>query len=254
MSAHRALVTGAASGIGRAIALGLAREGADVILHDRAGESLAEAQRQVEQLGHRVQTAVVDVTDRESVRAAVARSLQHGAIDVLVNCAGINQVQDPLQVQDDDWDRVLDVNLTGTWTYCQEVGRAMTGRGRGSIVNIASLSGVLASYRRTPYVTSKGAVISLTKSLALDFGERGVRVNAVAPGAIEDSGMAQLSGGLGADAAIAMTPLRRRGTASDVADAVVFLASSEADFVTGNVLMVDGGAAAGTQIGSLWEQ
>lgn len=252
LAGRTAIVTGGAAGIGRGISLGLLQAGARVIAHDINDEGLASLQKKVAEGGGEILTHVVDVADPPAVREAVDAAWQQGPVDIVVNNAGINIVKDPLEFTDEEFSRILAVNVTGVWNYCQAVGRRMASAQRGAIVNIASLASSLASYQRAPYVASKGAIGMMTRALALDFAERNIRVNAVAPGAVEASGMSTSSGGLQHDLAVAYTPMRRRATFRDVADAVVFLASDRSSFITGQVLMVDGGLSAGTQIGSNW--
>jgi NAD(P)-dependent dehydrogenase (short-subunit alcohol dehydrogenase family) len=246
-----ALVTGGAAGIGRGIVAGLLAAGARVVVHDINPEALEALLAETDDPS-RLTGAVVDVADPEAVRAAVRSAWASAPIDILVSNAGINIVKDPFEFSDDDFDRVFAVNVRGVWNYAQAVGRLMAERGGGVIINIASLASNLASYRRAPYVASKGAVRMLTQALALDLAERNIRVNAVGPGAVAESGMERNVGGLQHDLAIAYTPMRRRATPADVADAVVFLASDQAAMITGQLLMVDGGLSSGTQIGASW--
>jgi NAD(P)-dependent dehydrogenase (short-subunit alcohol dehydrogenase family) len=246
-----ALVTGGAAGIGRGIAMGLLTAGARVVVHDINAEALKAFVAEVGDPS-RLTGDVVDVADPDAVRSAVKLAWDAAPIDILVNNAGINIVKDPFEYTDDDFERVFAVNVRGVWNYAQAVGSRMADHGGGTIINIASLASNLASYRRAPYVASKGAVRMLTQALALDLAERNIRVNAVGPGAVADSGMERNSGGLQHDLAIAYTPMRRRATPADVADAVVFLASDRAAMITGQLLMVDGGLSSGTQIGASW--
>jgi NAD(P)-dependent dehydrogenase (short-subunit alcohol dehydrogenase family) len=252
LTGRRAVVTGGAAGIGRAIAEDLVREGASVVLHDADGDGVAHAAEEIRRKGGDVTGVLVDVTDRPAVRAAIAEADATAPVDILVNNAGINVIKRPADYTDDDWDRVLAVNLTGTWTYCQALGTRMAERGRGSIVNVASVASVMAHYQRAPYHASKAGVHLLTKSLAQDLGEFGVRVNAVGPGSVEATDMQQVPGHLRADAAVAITALRRRGKPAEIAAAVSFLVSDDASFITGHLLMVDGGMSIGTQIGATW--
>jgi NAD(P)-dependent dehydrogenase (short-subunit alcohol dehydrogenase family) len=245
-------VTGGGAGIGRGIVLGLLDAGARVVVHDIDLEALRAVGKEAAAHGGEVSTAQVDVADPKAVRAAVGSAWSQWPIDILVNNAGINIVKDPFEYSDDDWDQVIGVNVTGVWNYCIAVGKLMAGAGGGAIINIASLASSLASYRRAPYVASKGAVGMLTRALALDLAERNIRVNAVGPGAVDSTGMAASAGGLKHDQAVAYTPMRRRAAPSDIANAVIFLASDDAALITGQLLMVDGGISAGTQIGSTW--
>ncbi len=252
LQARRVIVTGGAAGIGHGIVLALLEAGAQVIVHDVNAAALEELEAEARSANQSVVTACVDVADAQGVRDEVDKEWSIGPIDILVNNAGINIVKDPFDFSDSDWNRILSVNVGGVWNYSQSVGRHMAERGGGVIINIASLASTLASYRRAPYVASKGAIGMLTRALALDLAERNIRVNAVGPGAVSSTGMAANPGGLQDDAAVAYTPMRRRATPRDIGNAVVFLASDDAAMITGQLLMVDGGISAGTQIGSTW--
>jgi NAD(P)-dependent dehydrogenase (short-subunit alcohol dehydrogenase family) len=186
------------------------------------------------------------------VRDEVDKEWANGPIDIVVNNAGVTIYKDPFDFSDSEWNRIMSVNVGGVWNYSQSVGRHMAERGGGVIINIASVASVLASYRRAPYVASKGAVAMLTRALALDLAERNIRVNAVGPGPVSGTGMTTDPGGVQNDAAVAYTPMRRSATPRDIGNAVVFLASDDAAMITGQLLLVDGGISAGTQIGSTW--
>jgi len=251
-----ALVTGAGSGIGAAIARAFAAEGATVAIHDvdgAAGESTAAAIRAA---GGRAEVFSVDVADGSAVRAAVQATVDTlGALDVLINNAGVNVVKRPFDFDDDEWNRIISVNLTGVWNYCRWAGPRLVKRPGSSIVNIASVAATSASYWRAPYMASKGGVGMLTKALALDLAESGVRVNAVGPGNVEtpmSKPRVKRFGGLTVEMNNALVPMRRFARPGEIADAVLFLASDEASFITGQILMVDGGLSAGTQIGAEW--
>jgi NAD(P)-dependent dehydrogenase (short-subunit alcohol dehydrogenase family) len=251
------LITGAGSGIGRAIALRFAQEGANLAIHDLNLEGAQETAKQGRELGRRVETYKVDVARPDEVRSAVAATMaDFGRLNVLVNDAGINIVKRPFDYTDEDWESVLGVNLTGTWNYCRYAGPNIASGGGGSIVNIASVAATIASYYRVPYMASKGAVGMLTKALAMDLAEMRVRVNAVCPSAVGTpmikAGVRRV-GAMTREMVSALTPMRRFARASEVADAVLFLASDEASFVTGHLLLVDGGFSAGSQIGASWQ-
>lgn len=255
-SARTVLVTGAASGIGRAIAVAFAEAGADLIIHDRDVAGSNELADGIRAGGTKVHVQEVDVARPAEVRTAVSAAVERmGPIHVLVNDAGINIVRDVFDYTDEDWQDVIGVNLTGTWNYCQAVGARMVEAGGGAIVNIASVGATFASYHRAPYMASKGGVGMLTRALALDLAERGVRVNAVCPGSV-DTGMVRSRdrrfGSVTEAANRALTPMRRWARPSDVADAVLFLASDRATFITGHLLSVDGGFSAGSQLGAAW--
>lgn len=251
------LITGGGSGIGRAIALRFAQEQANVAIHDLNPEGAQETAKQVREIGGRVETYQVDVAKPNEVRVAVAATLaDFGRLNILVNDAGINIVKRPFDYTDDDWDQVIGVNLTGTWNYCRYAGPRIASSGGGAIVNIASVAASIASYYRVPYMASKGAVGMLTKALAMDLAEMNVRVNAVCPSAVGTPMIkpgVKRFGAMTREMASALTPMRRFARATEVADAVLFLASEEASFVTGHLLHVDGGFSAGSQIGASWQ-
>src|SRR5713226_4848315 len=170
------LITGAGSGIGRAIALRFAEEEADVAIHDINEEEAQATATQVREIGRRAETYKVDVSRPDEVRAAVATTIvDFGRLNVLVNDAGINIVKRPFDYTDEDWESVIGVNLTGTWNYCRYAGPHIASGGGGAIVNIASVAATIASYYRVPYMASKGGVGMLTKALAMDLAEMKVR-------------------------------------------------------------------------------
>jgi NAD(P)-dependent dehydrogenase (short-subunit alcohol dehydrogenase family) len=230
-----AIVTGAGSGIGLAIAECFARAGADVVGLERDPATPVS-----DTLLH------VDVVDRDAVEAAVAQVLDRaGAVDVLVNCAGVRDVGGALELAPQEWQRVLDVDLTGTYNCCRAVAPSMLERGAGSIINISSLAGLLGFRRRVAYTAAKHAVVGLTRALAAEFGPRGVRVNAVCPGMI----VTPLTSGYVNDPSMrrsfeVVVPAGRAGTPDEVADAVLFLAGDGSRFISGVALPVDGGFSA----------
>lgn len=238
-----AVVTGGTSGIGRAIVNGLADAGADVVATSRRPAQVEEAAADVEARGRRTVRVPSDVTDRASLEAArdeIVTTL--GRVDILINCAGRTKRQPTLDMAEADWQAILDTNLLGTLRACQVFGRPMLEQGSGRIVNIASLSSFVALFEVAAYSASKAAVASLTKSLALEWGPRGVNVNAIAPGVFPTELNRSLLEGTGRGREfIARTPLRRFGRVEELAGAAVFLASDAASFVNGEVLVVDGG-------------
>jgi 3-oxoacyl-[acyl-carrier protein] reductase len=228
-----ALVTGASRGIGRAIAAELARAGASVVLGYRSGAE--EAHALAEELGARAVQA--DVSIPEEAARLVAEA---GDLDILVNNAGLTRDGLLARMSDDDWRTVIETNLSSVFYTCRAVTRPMMKKRSGSIVNISSIVGVHGNWGQTNYGASKAGIIGFTKSLARELGSRGVRANVVAPGYVKT----QLTDVLPEDATKAMldaTPLGRLGDPEDVAGAVRFLCSDEASFITGEVLLVDGG-------------
>lgn len=246
LSGRVALVTGAGRGIGRETARTLAEAGADVVAVGQTAGVIEEAAAEIEKLGRRSLAVVADVADSVQVDAAVERALgAFGRLDVLVNAAGIARHGASEETTDDDWRRIIEVNLDGTYFCCRAVGRHMLERGSGVIVNIASMSGSIVNVPQpqAAYNASKAGVIQLTRSLASEWAARGVRVNSVSPGYIATA-MTEL--GLKPhpdwrETWLAMTPMGRLGRPIDVAYAVLYLASDAAAFATGTDLIVDGG-------------
>ena len=228
-----ALVTGASRGIGRAVALELARAGAEVVVGYRSGRD--EAEEVAREAGGRAVQA--DVSDPESARALVEAA---GDLDILVNNAGLTRDGLLARMSDEDWRTVIDTNLSSVFYTCRAAARGMMRRRAGAIVNVSSIVGVHGNGGQTNYAASKAGIIGFTKSLARELGSRNVRANVVAPGYVKT----QLTDVLPEDATSLMlqnTPLGRLGEPEDVAGAVRFLCSGEAAFVTGAVLLVDGG-------------
>ena len=244
------VVTGAGSGIGRAIALRFAEEGADVSIPDIAQDRAEKTAESVDMRGRRSLVVQTDVSDSAQVQKAIAETIEKlGKIDILVCNAGINVKKLPEEFTDEDWRKVLGTNLDGVWYCCRYVLPHFLDRGAGCIVNIASIGAYQTSYDRAPYMASKGGVVSLTKALALDLAERNIRVNAVAPG-MTATGMSPVSRNPELDRMTRfLSPMRRWGEPEEVANAVLFLASDEASIITGTVLFADGGMTAGNQIG-----
>jgi NAD(P)-dependent dehydrogenase (short-subunit alcohol dehydrogenase family) len=243
LTGKTAVVIGGTSGIGRAIAHGLAEAGADVIPTSRRIEQVNAAAKEIEQRGRRTLRVSSDVSDRGSLENVLHESVKaFSKVDILVNCAGRTKRAPTIDFPDDDWNAIIETNLTGTLRACQVFGRHMLEREYGRIINIASLSTFVALLEVAAYSASKAAVASLTKSLALEWSPRGVNVNAIAPGVFETSLNTHLLHGTPRGNEFKMrTPMRRFGSVEELAGAAVFLASDAASFITGEVLVVDGG-------------
>lgn len=240
-----ALVTAAGAGIGRAIALRLAADGAAILVSDVNDKAGAETVSLIESAGGRAAYKHANVADPEEVNALIPFAIESfGRFDMAVNNAGIGAMPKPVQeITAEDWDRTINVTLRGTFLAMQSQVAHFVEQGHGSIVNIASLAGISATPQLTPYGAAKHGVVSLTRSVALENAALGIRVNAVAPGAIETAALASLP----ADAKAGYTaeiPMKRLGQPADIANATAFLLSDQASFITGVVLRVDGGTEA----------
>jgi NAD(P)-dependent dehydrogenase (short-subunit alcohol dehydrogenase family) len=245
------LVTGAASGIGERVAHAFGREGAVVAVADRDARGAERVADAVCRAGGRAHDFELDVIDPEAVTGFIERASERlGRADVLVNSAGVREIVSVLELSLEEWNRVMGVNVTGTFLCSQAFARAVIARGgKGAIVNLASTLGVVAAPNRAAYTASKHAVVGLTKEMAMEFGERGIRVNAVGPGVIrtplteryfQDAEQAQRIRDLHA--------LARWGEPDEIAKAILFLASDDASFCTGTILIVDGGWTAGKKL------
>lgn len=243
LTGRAAVVIGGTSGIGRALADGLAEAGADVAASSRRQDAVDAAADAIAARGRKTLRATADVTDRGSLEALLAAAVDaFGRVDVLVNCAGRTRRRPTLEVAEDEWEAILDANLTGTLRACQVFGRHMLERGSGRIVNIASLASFVGLYEVAAYAASKAGVAALTKTLAVEWGPRGVNVNAIAPGVFRTPLNQELLDGTERGREFKLrTPLGRFGRVEELAGAAVFLASDAASFVNGEVLVVDGG-------------
>jgi 3-oxoacyl-[acyl-carrier protein] reductase len=239
-----AIVTGGAQGIGYAIVDTLAQRGANIMIADVSIEKAEETAKEIAaKTGRKILAKSVNVTESASVKALVDGTItEFGKVDILVNNAGITRDNLIMRMPEEDWDLVLSINLKGAFNCSQAVVRPMMKQRYGRIINISSVSGVVGQAGQANYSSSKAGLIGLTKALAKEVGSRNITVNAVAPGFIETRLTVNLPAEI-KEASIKMTPMGRFGVPADIANAVVFLASDEASFITGATLQVDGGMA-----------
>jgi len=236
-----ALVTGGAQGIGKAIALALAREGAQVVVSDINLEKARETCQEIESLGKKAVAVGGSVADAKAAEAMVEKTVEaFGGLDILVNNAGITRDGILLRMKEEDWDLVLDVNLKGAFHCTKASLRPLIKRGGGKIINIASVTGQMGNAGQANYAASKAGLIGLTKSVAREYASRKIQVNAVAPGFI-DTAMSQAIPPKEREMLIKAIPMERLGAPEDIAEAVLFLASPASDYITGQVLNVNGG-------------
>lgn len=237
-----ALVTGGSRGIGKAIALELAAAGADVALCARTEGTAESAAAEIEALGVRAAPCQADVALADQAEAAVKQTLEaFGRIDVLVNNAGITRDNLLMRMKEDDWDAVLSTNLKGAFNCCKAAVRPMMKARSGRIINVTSVVGISGNAGQSNYAASKAGLVGLTKSLAKEFASRNITVNAVAPGLVPETGMTSDLTDQIVEQMQSQIPLGRAGSVEEIAHAVAFLASERAGYITGQVVVVDGG-------------
>lgn len=238
-----AVVTGASKGIGRAIAIGLAEAGADVALLARTESELQEVASVIEDLGRKALPLVTDVTDRANAKASIEKVVDtFGRIDILVNNAGINIRKPALDYEEEDWNKIVDVNMKSVFMLSQLVGSYMKEQESGKIISIASMDGYIGATTGVIYGMTKAAVIHMTKVLAIEWGKYNINVNAIGPGYVKTQITAEkLANPEYMKYVMDRSPIKRIGTFEDMVGATVFLASEASDFMTGQTLLVDGG-------------
>lgn len=237
-----ALVSGGGSGLGQAIALGLAEAGATVIVAGRTKEKLADTVEKIRALGSEGASVVMDVVDSKSVEAAInGIKSRYGSIDIAVNSAGVHLKKPTIEVSDDEWSCVIETNLTGVFRVCRAAGKVMAEQGGGKIINIASLGSFVALTDAAAYTASKAGVVLLTKNLAVELAPRNVQVNAIAPGVFKTALNEKVLAGPRLERILNNTPMGRLGKTEEIAGTAVYLASKASDFVTGSIISVDGG-------------
>jgi NAD(P)-dependent dehydrogenase (short-subunit alcohol dehydrogenase family) len=247
LTGKKAFVTGASRGIGQAIAVALAQAGADVAVVARGEEGLAATAKQITDCGREARVIAADVTRQEAVEAAVADAIEAlGHVDIVVNNAGGSNFAVPfLDLRLAGWDKLLRLNLDSAMSVCHAIGGHLVGRGKGSVINVASVAGLIGSPLLSPYGAAKAGLISLTKSLAVEWAALGVRVNALCPGWTAT----ELNRNLWEDetagkVTVATVPMQRWGRADEMTGPAIFLASDASSYMTGHALVVDGGQTA----------
>lgn len=239
-----AIVTGAGRGLGRSIALALADAGADVALASRTQSELAGTAREVDALGRKSLVVPTDVTQSAQVDRLIEKTISSlGRLDILVNNAGLGLEKPLFETKDDEWDRVLATNLKGPFLCCRAAGRHFVGQRRGKVVNVISGLGEKGFPNCSAFSASKGGLIQFTRALAQEWAPYNVHVNAVAPGWMENPGAAPTGADIN-QVLLKFIPLRRRGRGEDITGAVIYLSSESSDYITGEIVFVDGGVMA----------
>ena len=239
------VVTGASKGIGRAIALKMADEGCDVVVNYNTGaQEAAETTARIEKVGRKSLLLKADVSRKADVELLAERTVEtFGKIDILVNNAGVFMAKPSLELTESEWDKTIDVNLKGVFLCSQIIGKTMAARGKGVIINISSVAAFASFPNRASYCAAKAGVVSLTKTLAIEWARYNIRVNCVAPAYLETERLKDevKAGTRDISPLVERTPMKRLGNPNEVASIVAFLASDEASFVTGETVLADGG-------------
>ncbi|MXQ14857.1 SDR family NAD(P)-dependent oxidoreductase [Microvirga makkahensis] len=242
LSGRSALVTGASSGLGRHFAQVLARAGAEIIVAARRLDALQDVCRDITEQGGVARAVLLDVNDHASIEKVIEATASSGGLDILVNNAGVTVTKSVLDVSEEDWDRVVDTNLKGSFLVAQAAARTMKTQGRGgAIINIASILGLRVAGHVSPYVASKAGVVHLTKAMALELARYNIRVNALCPGYIETELNQDFFKSEAGEALVRRIPQRRLGRPSDLDGALLLLCSEAGSYITGSTLAVDGG-------------
>lgn len=238
-----AIITGGGTGIGRGIAVMFAKEGAKVVVTGRRQDVLDETVNIIKQSGGEALALSTDVSDNNQVLALVQKTIaQFGRIDILVNSAGVYLAHDALSASEEEWNKVMSIDLKGVWSCSKACIPEMLKQGSGKIINIASIAGLIGFEQSAAYCAAKGGVVNLTREMALDYASKGININAIAPGVIDtDMTKSFLTDEAAKKSFLEKTPVGRIGKPEDIAYAAVYLASDESDFVTGHTLVVDGG-------------
>jgi len=241
-----AIVTGSATGLGKGMAVSLAEAGADVVVTDLSFDQVRETSQEIEKLGRKCIPVKTDVTNKDDVDALISKTLDHfGGVDILINNVGMAIVKDILDTSLEEWRRQVDANLTSVYLCCRAVGKHMLEKRRGKVVNVASVAGVRGKWQMCGYGASKGGVVQLTRTLAIEWARYNVMVNCIVPGIFYTSATKSvLDNEKMREMRLRKVPLKRYGKPEDIGPLAVFLSSEASDFITGDIIPIDGGELA----------